>query len=503
MGPQQEGPEARRAPGALLLGLGLVAFGLSALLGLQALGAVAHVSDEQAYLLQARIFAGGERVAPALQGQRSLLPYIFLWPEHYAAFPFGWPLVLALGVLLGQPALVNPLLGAALPALGWFAFAPRLGERVGRLCAGILALSPALLVLSGSLMSHTLTLAGALGVLALLHRPGLSPSLVGGGLWGLVLLTRPFDAVVVLAPLVALTLSRAPRRLLAFGLPALLALGLLLADNHARTGDAFTLPIEHYHAIPDESGESFPPGCNRLGFGPDRGCFGERGHDPARALRQLAAQGRIHDRLFLGFRGSLLLALLGLPLLARRDPRLLWPALATPLAYALYWYAGIVYGARFWTLTALGTVPAAALLLDALAGRLGRPALSWLPPLAGLSLILPLHAELADRYACVSAPRTRAIREAARAAGTVLLRTEGAPTGRWPLSIEGPRLCLPSLADAPLIAGNDPFQREGPVFLRLLGPEEEAVRAALADRPGPVLIVESELESDRFRVRAP
>lgn len=497
------GADAVRAPWTQLLGLGLVALSLSALLGLHALGGVAHVSDEQAYLLQARIFAGGERVAPALQGQRSLLPYVFLWPDHYAAFPFGWPLVLAIGVKLGLPWLVNPLLGATLPALGWFAFAPRLGARVGRLCAGILALSPALLVLSGSLMSHTLTLICALGLLALCDRAGLPSALLGGALWGLLLLARPFDALVVGAPLAALALRRQPRRLLAFGLPALLALGLLLADNRARTGDALTLPIEHYHAIPDESGDRFPPGCNRLGFGPDRGCFGERGHGPARALRQLAMQAGIHDRLFLGFRGSLLLALLGLPLLVRRDPRLLWPALATPLAYALYWYPGIAYGTRFWTLTTLGTVPAAALLLDALASRLGRPVLAWLAPLAGLSLLLPLHAELADRYACVSAPRTRAILEATRAAGTVLLRSEGEPTGRWPLSIEGPRRCVPSLADSALIAGNDPFQKAGPVFLRLIGSEDEAVRAALADRAGPVLIVESDLESDRFRVREP
>jgi hypothetical protein len=499
------GAGAERAPWAWLAALGALSGALSLWLGVDALGGVPHVSDEQAYLLQARIFAEGERVAPALRGLHSLLVYVRLAPEHYGVFPIGWPLVLSLGVLGGVPAAVNPVLSALVPLAGWHAFSRELGGRVALIAAAVLALSPGLVVLAGSMMSHTLTLLCTLGFMALAPR---QPLLASASL-GLLLLTRPFDFAVVGAPALAWQLWSA-RSALRAALPLLvgplLALTITAADNHARTRDMFTLPVSHYHETPDETGARQPPGCNQLGFGADRGCFGERGHTPARALTQLGWQLDIFDRLFLGFRGSSVLVLVGAVLLSRRGRwELLWPMVAVPLAYGLYWYAGIVYGARFWTLVYVGAAPAAALALHASAGALARRGLKlpWLPAVvlfAGLSALPALHAELSDRYMCVDPKRALALADADLGPGPVVLADSGEFEGDWPLTIHGPVTCTGALASAGQLASNDPFARPGPLYIRAAGPVPATLAAALKDHAGPAHLVLTDLTTGVWRV---
>ncbi len=499
------GASAEGAPWAWLAALGALSGALSLWLAVDALGGVPHVSDEQAYLLQARIFAEGERVAPALRGLHSLLVYVRLAPEHYGVFPIGWPLVLSLGVLAGVPAAVNPVLSALVPLAGWHAFSRELGGRVALLAAAVLALSPGLVTLGGSWMSHTLTLLCTLGFMALAPR---RPFFASASL-GLLLLTRPFDFAVVGAPALAWHLwcaRSAPRGALPLLAGPLLALGVTAADNHARTGDLFTFPVSHYHETPDETGARLPPGCNQLGFGADRGCFGERGYTPARALTQLGWQLDVFDRLFLGFRGSSALVGIGALLLLRRGRwELLWPLAAVPLAYALYWYSGIVYGARFWTLVYVGAAPAAALVLHACAGELERRGLNlpWLPVvvlLAGLTMLPALHAELSDRYMCVDPGRMRALADADLGPGPVVLADSGEFEGVWPLTFHGPLTCTTALASAGQLASNDPFARTSPLYIRASGPVPATLAAALKDHAGPAHLVLTDLTTGVWRI---
>jgi hypothetical protein len=122
------------------------------------------IPDERAYRFEARLLASGELIAAPPPGaptrsSEAPLPLQFnhhiLWHKGwYAKYPLGWPLLLALPLKGGWHWLANPLLSAGIllctarigRALG--------GPAAGFLAAAMLALSPAFLAPSVTLMSH-------------------------------------------------------------------------------------------------------------------------------------------------------------------------------------------------------------------------------------------------------------------------------------------------------------------------------------------------------------
>lgn len=483
-------------PWRALLLLSLLSLSLTLAFAVGALGGVPHVQDEQAYLLQARILAAGQRVAETpVDGILNLQVYLRLKPEYYAIFPPGWPAVLAIGVLAGAPWLVNPLLSALLPWLAWAAFQPLLPRASALLTAGLFALSPAVLVLGGSMMSHTLVLATGLGALATLTQG--RAALFGGLLLGLMCLARPYDGFLLGGPLIALALWQ--RRPL-FLLGPILAIALTAIDNQRLTGDPLVFPVDHYYDTPTETGQTWPVGCNRLGFGPDRGCYpgGAPGHDLGKALSNMGANALRFDRLLLGFPLSGLLVLAGLPLLVRQRWWLALPAALIPAGYALYWYDGVVYGARFWSGALIAALPAAALALQAIGART-RPAVAWLVPGLGLLSVLPgLWAELSDRYWCVD-PEVAAVGRAV-GEGIILLDDQGRYTGAWPLTTRAPLVCDANLSFGAGIGQNDPLGRAPLHFLRMANPEK-SIRTALRHHPdAPVYVLHHDLAARTYRL---
>jgi hypothetical protein len=150
----------------LLPALTLVSFGLALHVALAVLEGMPHVQDSVTYLFQAQTLARGALTAPAppLAGpdgsahfaQEFLLVRDGRW---FGKYPPGYPALLAVGVLVGAPWLVNPLLAAAtiplLYALTRTIYTKNTGRRVtGALAALLLAASPFFLIMSGSLMSH-------------------------------------------------------------------------------------------------------------------------------------------------------------------------------------------------------------------------------------------------------------------------------------------------------------------------------------------------------------
>ena len=88
------------------------------------------------------------------------VPFIInLVGKRFGKYTPGYPLVLAAGVLLGQPWLVNALAAAATVA-GVYLLGRDLFDRdTGLLAAALGAVSPMFVVLSGTLLPHTTTLA--------------------------------------------------------------------------------------------------------------------------------------------------------------------------------------------------------------------------------------------------------------------------------------------------------------------------------------------------------
>jgi hypothetical protein len=307
---------------------------------------------------------------------------------------------------------------------------------------------------------------------------------LGGGLaLGAIALTRPYDAALLGLPLGAWAISR--RRPL-FLVGAAVGGALVLVDNAALTGSPTTFPINvWFDRGQTELAEALAVGCNHLGFGADRGCHGVLGFGASDALANLLLNLRYADRLFLGFRGSLLLAALGLPLLFRRAPALAAVGLLVPLGYALYWYPGVCDGARFWSLAALAFAPAVALVAEAAASRLRRSPWMLLLPLAVPMTwtLAEAQDELADRYWCADPALRDVVDAEAVDRGVILVDDQGEYRARLSLTAPPGLVCTAATAMAGIV-GLDGAGHEARTWITAAGDPETVARGVLRRTPG-------------------
>src|SRR5207247_2456669 len=148
--------------------LALVAFTLALWFAFYCYGGRFFSSDEMAQRLQANLLLQG-RFFARLDAPPEFFsaPGVVITPAGrlYSQFPIGGPAAIALGVAIGAPWVINPLL-TGLTALGVYRFAAAVyGEPIGRASGVLFALSPFVLFVGASQMNHVLTLAGV--VLAL------------------------------------------------------------------------------------------------------------------------------------------------------------------------------------------------------------------------------------------------------------------------------------------------------------------------------------------------
>lgn len=405
------------------------------------LGGVPHTPDDIDYTLQARLFADGLRVGPSLRWPvLSSYALLLTTPGIAAAFPPGWPALLSLGERFGAGVLVNPLLAGLLPWGLWRLAQALTGDtRAAGLAAAVAALSPGVLALAGSRMAHTGVLVALVFVAGRAAERRLG--LLAGLALGYVAVARPMDAVCAGLPLLLLGGTPNRKGLLRMAPPLLLAAAWLLWDNHRFTGELLQHPASAWfaHEYPER------PGCNRLGFGPELGCYpthGSFGHTLAKAWTNLKSNAVLFDRLLLGVPGGGLLALGGVLRLARRRPALLLPLLAVPLLHAAYWMPGLAYGARFWhPLYALAPV-GLGVMLAAIPGVLPWLAATGLPLLG----LVPVASALGQSYWCVDASVRDGLVSRGIDRGTVFVRMVGKRSGSWPaLGMTG-MVCNPPTA---------------------------------------------------------
>jgi hypothetical protein len=375
------GGRARATP--LILLAALLAAGAAALVAHLAFAGVPHIPDEIAYLFDARVFAAGRRFAtpPPVPTAFPAPDWIEIEPARaYGIFPPGWPRLLALGVGVGRPDLVNPLVAAltVLLAGGLAALAapardpararsaPGDRTRIGTALATawLLAASPFFVVLAASYMAHT---AAALWTACALLFYALAAGLAGGGVGAgvrialapgpvaglagtLLLLTRPIEAIAlfVATGADAVLARRGTLRAFTWVLLGLVLGGVLLgADQAAVTGSPWVPPVTQYFA------RHFAPAVNRLGFGPEVGLAwdgGAPGHSPGEALANVQRNFAALARHLGGWPAGSLFLLLVFVLAARKgrlDRLLLLHAACIVVLYALYWYHGLALGPRF------------------------------------------------------------------------------------------------------------------------------------------------------------
>jgi hypothetical protein len=336
---------------------------VSAFLAVAVFERIPHIPDSVGYLFQAKYFSAWKLY---LEAPPDLAAFDFeklysdgsQWWNY--GFP-GWPAVLALGVLVGAPWIVNPVL-AGLTVLLTHALLSRLYKKsLAHLAVSLLAISPWFLFMSASFMPHPFSLICALlAVLALEKTKEKNPMLwgaVAGACTGALALTRPLEAVLLALAIGSWALWIRGSRptvgaLTTSVVVTILLCSLILPYNHILTGHAATPPHETW------ANARWYPGADRLGFGPDIGNLGWSHLDPLPGHGFLDvvvnAQQNLYNSNFELFGWSfgsfafvLLFLLVGKR--TRSDWLFISIVLFTILGHSFYWFSGGPdFGARYW-----------------------------------------------------------------------------------------------------------------------------------------------------------
>lgn len=258
---------------ALLLAMGASGLSLAYIHGY--LGGGPRIIDATSYFLEARTLAHGafsfEPPIPSGSFRGRFLTSPLGESRLSVIFPPGYPLVLALGFLMGKPMWIGPLLAFGLVLVTYF-LGRRMfrDERVALGAAALSMLCAALRYHTADTMAHAwaaLLLSSSL--LALTHR-GWRWTLAGGLAAGWLIATRPVTGALGL--MLAFYWLGFSRRSLVFSAALLPGLGLLAYHQYVATGNWFGSTQMHYYALADG-----PPGCFKYGFGDSVGCVHEHG----------------------------------------------------------------------------------------------------------------------------------------------------------------------------------------------------------------------------------
>ena len=219
--------------------------------------------DEYSYIYQAKTLLAGRFWNPPhpLQDFFNFTHLYTVNGKTFSYYPFGWPLLLALGMLLNIPTwLINPM-AATLSLVILYLIAKRIYEpRVGVYAVLMTLVSSFFLFNSSSYFSHTscslFILLFAYFTIVSIDEEKTGKLLWAGFFLGWAFITRYYTALLCALPLIILTLSKPGRSkkifwLLAGILPFIL---FLMISNYEITGNAIVSPYSfdtlHTHFFP-------------------------------------------------------------------------------------------------------------------------------------------------------------------------------------------------------------------------------------------------------------
>ncbi len=364
-----------------------------------------HVPDEVVYLLHARYLAAGQLDLPLPSVPEAFDLDLMLYENDrwYCPVPPGWPAMLAVGVWLGVPWLVNPVLAGINVVLCYLLVRRAYDRDTARLVVLLFCLSPWQLFLAMSFMTHTFAVTCALAAaLMLLHARDTDRSIwavVAGAGVGVLALIRPLEGLIA-AGLLGLWAVGVGGKRLRLALTASLVLGVVLVGsvtllyNHALTGNPLKFPLTAY------TDKYYAPGVNSLGFGPNIGLGWGLDPYPGHGLRDVAVNTQLNlfaiNAELLGWATAGLLPivlLIACGKLNRQDRLALGVVAAIIVTHAFYWFSGGPdFGARYWYLALVPCLVLAArgiqFVAQFLTGKLESTAADWAAPLAGARVAL-------------------------------------------------------------------------------------------------------------------
>jgi hypothetical protein len=342
---------------AIALLLSLAAVAASYLVADRVFEQMPHIEDEMAYVWQAQLLAQGKVLLPSPPDPKSIMiPFVVDYHgQRFGKYPPGWPLVLAMGMLLHRRAWVNPILAGLSVWLTYRLGQKLFGDRVALSAAALTLASPFFLLNSGSLLSHPwalfLSLAFATAWLDAFPQRAAGPPAkrlavpVAGLSLGLLALTRPLTALGVALPFFVHGLFLLVRgdavtrlRLLTVGLLAACVAALVPLWQFGVTGDPWLNPYTLWWKY------------DKIGFGEG---FGRQagGHSLYWAWVNLKASFDTGWGDFLGWgTASWLFLPFGLASLGRNGrawlAALVFPSIV--LLYMAYWIGSNLYGPRYY-----------------------------------------------------------------------------------------------------------------------------------------------------------
>jgi len=220
---------------------------------------VPHIHDEIVYLFQAKIFRTGHLYTTSPCAPASFnFPHMINTGKWYSIYPPGFPFLLLLGLLLNAPFLVNPSFGTMSIVLFYFLGKEIYDRKTGIASAILASLSPWLLLMSSTMMSHTTSMffnsLFFLFVLKSIRKPSALYGALAGSALGMAFLIRPYNAVVFSLVFIGYYLyyvlrdfRRYRRNIFAFIMSGLVFVGILLAYNQKTNGNPLTMGyIAHY-----------------------------------------------------------------------------------------------------------------------------------------------------------------------------------------------------------------------------------------------------------------
>lgn len=333
--------------------LGLLTFGLVLFFSWRLFHWQPVTIDELSQEWQARLLITGHLFARAEAHDEffSTMQTLQLHDRWFPQFPIGGAALLGVGMAVGAPWLVNPLL-AACAAVAIYRFVAAIAtDAQARSVALLFALSPFALFISASQLNHSGTLAAVWMAIAALPRwlaardttESLRPgAIIGLGL-GAAAAIRPYDAALAALVIGLFQLRHAWTRrwfvksLVVQTLVGAAPLIILLAANWATTGHPLLFAYDVLNGPEHRPGFHMSP----LGFE----------HTPRHGLYVTSLYLMRLNIVLLGWPVPALVLVVTTLLLQRRatwaDHLLLALLGAVVLGYALYWAEGSFQGPRF------------------------------------------------------------------------------------------------------------------------------------------------------------
>ena len=337
--------------------------GLSAFLALIVYQNHPHVQDEVAYLLQARYLANNKLTMPSPPVPPAFDFYLMQFDGNrwYPSAPAGWPALLSIGVRMGVPWLVNPVLAGINLVLIYIILMALYSRRIARIAIFLLCLSPWYVFMGMNFMTHMFTLTCALAATLWIMRAretGKAYWAIWSGLaLGIMSLIRPVDGLIMAALLGLWAIGFGGRRVKFLTIAALISTTglvslLVLPYNYVLTGNPIVFPINAY------TDQRFGVNSNAFGFGPDRGMGWaidpNPGHSPLDGLINANLNTfSINIELFGWSIGSLLLiAVFFFSFRFQKTDFLMLALMFTVFAVFFFYYfsGGPDFGARYWFL---------------------------------------------------------------------------------------------------------------------------------------------------------